>query len=86
MSTLERTYRWRRRAVFPVRVTWLGMVFVLFLMCHRAVLLSNPDLGQGMKVLAFILVVVLPMLALVLWRMGLLPPERVEATYDEPPP
>ena len=78
MADLERTYRWRRRAVMPVRKTWLLMVFVLFLMAHRAILQANPALGQIGKVGAFILVVILPTIALVLWRYGLLPPERVE--------
>ena len=77
------TFRWRRREVFKVRVTWLGMVLVLCLMTHRAILNAWPALGMGSKVLAFVAVVVLPMLLLGLWRLGLLPPERVRC--DAPP-
>lgn len=76
------TYRWRRREVMPVRVTWLGMVLVLCLMTHRAIVTNVAGLGMTGKVGAFIAVVILPMLALVLWRAGLLPPERVRV---EPP-
>lgn len=77
------TYRWRRREVFKVRVTWLGMVLVLCLMTHRAILLNWPALGMTGKVATFIAVVILPMLGLALWRLGLLPPERVR---DDGPP
>ena len=66
----------------PVRSTWLAMVFVLFLMTHRGVLHANPALGQGGKVGLFILIVVLPTIALILWRCGLLPPERIESTHE----
>lgn len=82
MADIERTYRWRQRAVMPVRPTWLAMVVVLFLMTHRSVLHANPTLGQSGKVGLFILIVVLPTLALALWRCGLLPPERVESTHE----
>lgn len=77
------TYRWRRREVMPVRVTWLGMVLVLCLMTHRAILQNAPTLGMIGKVVAFILVVILPMVGLILWRFGLLPPERVRVEHGQ---
>lgn len=77
------TYRWKRRAVQRVRVTWLFMVFVLFCMGHRAFLHAHLDLGMAGKVGSFIGMVLFPTLLLTLWRFGLLPPERVPS--DAPP-
>jgi hypothetical protein len=77
------TYRLRRREVMKVRTTWLIMVLVLCLMTARAIMRGVPIESRGGQVLTFILVVVLPMVALILWRLGLLPPERVRA--DDPP-
>ncbi len=76
------TYRWRRREVMKVRVTWLAMVLVLCLMVFRAITHQWTGLGKTLEVGIFIAVVILPMLGLVLWRFGLLPPERVR---DEGP-
>ena len=77
------TYRFRRRAVMKVRVTWLAMVLLLCLMAHRAITRTWPGLGMTAEVALFIGVVVLPMIGLILWRAGLLPPERVRV--DDPP-
>lgn len=82
-AAIAPTYRFRRREVMKVRLTWLGMVFVLCLMTFRAITRGWPGLGMTGEVVLFIGVVVLPMLALALWRLGLLPPERVRV--DAPP-
>lgn len=77
---IERTYRWRRREVVRTRITWVGLVTMLLLLIHKQL-----TLGMAMtpKAVWFIFVVALPVLALLLWRAGLLPPERV-AVDDEP--
>jgi hypothetical protein len=67
----------------PVRVTWLGMVLVLCLMCHRSLLQAFPDWSMAVKWLTFLPTVVVPMVVLTLWRLGLLPPERVLMAPDE---
>jgi hypothetical protein len=70
------TYRWRRRKVVPTRVTWVGLVGLFLVLLHRELTrVLNP--GMGLTVLMFIVVVLLPLLLLILWRAGLLPPERV---------
>lgn len=79
---VQGTYRWRRRQVVPTRVTWVGMVG-LFLVLLHAELRRAFNLGMTGTVGLFILVVVLPLVALILWRQGLLPPERV-LVQDEP--
>lgn len=76
-ENLAPTYRWQRRAVQKVRFTWLGMVLVLCLMAHRSLLQTFPDWSMTLKVLSGFGMVVIPMGLLVLWRLGLLPPERV---------
>lgn len=80
---VQRTYRWRRRQVTPVRWTWLGMVTVLLTLIHQQVLLAHP-MGMTGRVGLFIGMVVLPVVLLTLWRAGLLPPERVP--YDDEGP
>ncbi|MEB3197809.1 MAG: hypothetical protein VKP62_11455 [Candidatus Sericytochromatia bacterium] len=82
-APLAPTYRWRRRAVQKVRFTWLGMVFVLCMMAHRSLTQAFPAWPNSWKVMAFLPLVVLPMLLLTLWRLGLLPPERVLVAPDE---
>ncbi|MEB3222511.1 MAG: hypothetical protein VKS61_10575 [Candidatus Sericytochromatia bacterium] len=82
-QALAPTYRWRRRQVQRVRVTWLGMVLVLCLMSHRSLLNAFPDWSTTVRFLTFVPTVVLPMLLLTLWRLGLLPPERVLVSPDE---
>lgn len=77
------TYQWRRRSVQRVRVTWLGMVLVLCLMAHRSLLNNFPAWPQTAKVVSFFPVVVVPMGLLILWRLGLLPPERVLVSPEE---
>jgi hypothetical protein len=80
----QRTYRWRRRHVVPTRVTWVGMVG-LFLVLLHAELRRAFNLGMAGTVGLFILVVLIPLLLLVLWRAGLLPPERVLVEPEQPP-
>lgn len=77
---IERTYRWRRREVVRTRITWVGLVTMLLLLIHKQL-----TFGMAMtpKAVWFIFVVALPVLALLLWRAGLLPPERV-AVDGEP--
>lgn len=70
------TYRWRRRRVPYTRVTWVGLVAVLLMLIHKRLGQAVP-LSMGLTVLSFIGIVVLPTLAVILWRAGLLPPERV---------
>jgi hypothetical protein len=82
-QTPEPTYRWRRRKVQRVRVTWLGMVLVLCLMVHRSLLRAHPEWSTTVQTLTFLPTVVLPMLLLTLWRLGLLPPERVLVAPNE---
>lgn len=84
-APLETTYRWRRRRVMHVRVTWLAMVLVLALLIFFKTMERLPTIGQGGKVLGFILIVILPMVAVGLWRAGLLPPERVRADFPDEP-
>lgn len=79
---VNRTYRWRRRRVTPVRVTWLGMVAVLLTLIHQQIVLAHP-MGMTGRVGLFIAMVLVPVLLLALWRAGLLPPERVPS--DEGP-
>ena len=50
----------------------------LLLLLVNDYLLQSFQVGMGLRVLSTIGLVVLPTLALVLYRMGLLPPERVE--------
>lgn len=82
-SNIPQTYRWQRRSVPRIRVTWLGMVAILMILLHQEIIRSFP-MGMGGKVLLFIGLVMLPVLLLALWRQGLLPPERVPV--DAPPP
>ena len=72
-----RAVRWRRRAVPHIRFTWIGMVTVFCVLLH-AELMKYMNFGMTGRVIAFIVLVVVPVLAVVLWRAGLLPPERVE--------
>lgn len=82
---VSQTYRWRRRDVPKVRVTWIGLVFMLLMLIHKQ-LAKSLALSIGPAVLLFIPVVLIPVLALSLWRAGLLPPERVPVQQDEEPP
>ena len=88
---IAKTYRWRRRQVIQTRVTWVGMVGLFLVLLHREVT-KVMNTGMGLTVLLFILIVLLPIGLLILWRAGLLPPERVEVTPEEaaaaaePPP
>ncbi len=75
------TYRLKRRSVMKVRPTWLTMVVVLLLMMHRELLRGIP-MGMGLAVASFVVIVVVPSVLLVLWRLGLLPPERVMVGED----
>lgn len=78
------TYRFRRRRVMPIRVTWLGQVALVLLLAHLAAFRAfAPGAGMGARVLAFILGVALPVVAVTLWRAGLLPPERVAVPGPE---
>lgn len=71
------TYRFRRREVMPIRVTWLGQVALALTLIHQAVFRTLlPGAPVGTRVLAFALGVLLPTLLLALWRAGLLPPVR----------
>ena len=79
---VARTMRWRRRRVPKIRVTWIGQVAVLLALIDDYMLQSLHPAMTG-KVLLTLAVVVLPVVALALWRAGLLPPERYEV---EPPP
>lgn len=77
-----RTYRWRRREVPKLRVTWIGLVATLLMLIHIEVMKIflvpvTPRFGL------FLLMVVLPVLLLSLWRAGLLPPERVPYEGEE---
>ena len=81
---VPQTYRWRRREVPKIRVTWIGLVFMLLMLIHKQ-LAKTLALSIGPAVLLFIPVVLLPVLLLSLWRAGLLPPERVPVTDEEPP-
>lgn len=76
------TYRLRRRSVMKVRPTWLAMVVVLLLLSHRELLKTYPTIGMGFAILSFIVIVIVPSVLLVLWRLGLLPPERVPVMYS----
>lgn len=78
---IERTYRWRRREVVRTRITWVGLVTMLLLLIHKQITTGMP---MTPKAAWFIAVVVVPVTALLLWRAGLLPPERV-AVDGEPP-
>jgi hypothetical protein len=79
------TYRWRRRKVIPTRVTWVGLVGLFLVLLHRE-LTHTLNTGMGLTVLLFIVIVLIPILLLILWRAGLLPPERVAVAPDEPQP
>jgi hypothetical protein len=59
------------------------MVLVLCLMAHRSVLQSFPDWSMTLKVLSGVGMVVIPMCLLMLWRLGLLPPERVLVASED---
>lgn len=72
-----RTVRWRRRQVRKIRVTWIGQVGLLLFLLSNYLMQQFP-MGMGYKVLLTLVMVVLPVIALALWRAGLLPPERVE--------
>jgi membrane protease YdiL (CAAX protease family) len=82
---VERTYRWRRRQVVQTRLTWLGLVAVLLLLIHKEILRTQPALGMTGKAAWFIAVVLVPMGLLLLWRAGLLPPERVPVDLPAEP-
>jgi hypothetical protein len=79
---IPRTYRWRRRQVPYTRVTWVGMVAVLLILIHDQLTRVYP-MGMTLKAALFIAIVVIPTILVILWRQGLLPPERVPV--DEPP-
>lgn len=79
---VQRTTRWRRRTVRKIRVTWIGQVTLLLLLIDEY-LMNLFQLRMGGKFLLTLFLVLLPCLALCLWRAGLLPPERV--TTEEGP-
>lgn len=81
---IPRTYRWRRRQVPKLRVTWIGLVATLLTLVHIEVMRLFP-VGITARFGFLLLMVVLPVLLLGLWRAGLLPPERVpyEGESDE---
>lgn len=81
---VERTYRWRRRQVVHTRITWVGLVTVLLMLIHKQIVLAQPGIGMTGKAAWFIAVVIVPVVLLLLWRAGLLPPERV--AVDGVPP
>lgn len=70
------TYRWRRRRVLPIRVTWIGMVAVFMLLAHLTHMQLRP-MGMTAQAGWFIVTVLVPVVLVALWRAGLLPPERV---------
>jgi hypothetical protein len=78
---IERTYRWRRREVVRTRITWVGLVTMLLLLIHKQITTGMP---MTPKAAWFIAVVVVPVIALLLWRAGLLPPERVLVDGEVP--
>lgn len=80
--TVAKTIRWRRRKVPKVRITWVGQVGV-FLSLLAGYIMQSIPMNIGERVLLSIGLVVLPVVALLLWRAGLLPPERYE---EELPP
>ena len=80
---VTRTTRWRRRTVRKIRVTWIAQVTLLLLLIDEY-LIGVYQLRMGGKFLLTLFLVVLPCLALSLWRAGLLPPERV-VTEEETP-
>ncbi|GEM_PF-4840617 len=75
------TYRLKRRSVMKVRPTWLIMVVVLLMLVHREFLRGIP-MGMGLAFVSFVAVVLVPSGLLLLWRLGLLPPERVMVGED----
>jgi hypothetical protein len=79
---IERTYRWRRREVVRTRITWVGLVTMLLLLIHKQITTGMPMTPRAAW---FIAVVVVPVTALLLWRAGLLPPERVAVDGAAPP-
>ena len=79
---IARTYRWRRREVVKTRITWVGLVAMLLLLIHKEV---SRGMAMTPKAAWFIVLVVIPLVLLLLWRSGLLPPERV-AVDGEPQP
>lgn len=84
-TNVPQTYRWRRREVPRIRVTWIGLVGMLLLLIHKQVSKALA-LAIGPSALLFIGLVLVPVLLLSLWRAGLLPPERVAVTDGEEPP
>lgn len=78
---IERTYRWRRREVVRTRITWVGLVTMLLLLIHKQI---TTGMAMTPKAAWFIAVVVVPVTALLLWRAGLLPPERVAVDGEAP--
>jgi hypothetical protein len=80
---VQRTVRWRRRTVRKIRVTWIGQVTLLLALVDEYVI-QTFQLAIGGKFLATLLIVILPVLALCLWRAGLLPPERVVVEEERP--
>ncbi|MDB5102226.1 MAG: hypothetical protein JWM80_6647 [Cyanobacteria bacterium RYN_339] len=80
---IQRTTRWRRRKVRKIRVTWIGQVTLLLILIDEY-LMASFHLQMGGKFVLTLALVVLPCLAMCLWRAGLLPPERVTTTEEGP--
>ena len=59
-------------------------VTVLLMLIHKQIVLAQPGIGMTGKAAWFIAVVIVPVVLLLLWRAGLLPPERV--AVDGVPP
>jgi fucose 4-O-acetylase-like acetyltransferase len=78
------TYRWRRRDVPRIRITWVGQVAMFLLLLHQFILRTHP-MGMVGRAGLFILVVLIPVVLVSLWRAGLLPPERVPVDQDPQP-
>lgn len=79
---IARTYRWRRREVVKTRITWVGLVTMLLLLIHKEV---SRGMAMTPKAVWFIVLVVIPVVLVLLWRSGLLPPERVAMDGEAPP-
>ncbi|MNL71951.1 hypothetical protein D3C87_1971850 [compost metagenome] len=54
------------------------------MLIHKQIVLAQPGIGMTGKAGWFIAVVIVPVVLLLLWRAGLLPPERV--AMDGVPP
>lgn len=81
-----RTVRYRRRRVVPIRWTWIGQVSLLLFLVHQLVIRMGGIDRITTQAALFIAIVVVPLVLLVLWRLGLLPPERVVGDETPEPP